>query len=130
MRIIRKKITLNDLIIPGLVLVMIYILIKDVIARYLISECNRVSVGTLVETYYKRTGRFGIVQLNYKGRTITLDHESIGDPKSYYTVGKKYFVKISCEDDSVSRIDWKTPVPDSLSNSPTNGWPSEEIYPN
>ena len=105
----------------------VYIAINGTIKRITISTCYKVVPATLIETYYKRTGRFGTIQFVYKDRIVTKDYESINDLDGY-EIGKKYFVKISCNNDSLSTVDWETPVPDSLSHSPPYGWSSDLIY--
>lgn len=106
---------------------MIYITLSDLIHRHIISECFKVVVSTLVDTQYKRTGKFGTIQFHYKNRMITSYHQPIYDPTGYH-LGRKYFVKVSCQNDSIFKIDWETPVPNSLSTNPSDGWPSELIY--
>ncbi|SFF31273.1 hypothetical protein [Spirosoma endophyticum] len=106
---------------------LVYVAIKDIIQRHIISECYKVVTGTLTDTYYKRTGRFGTLDFRYKNRLVIKEYLSINDPNGY-DIGDKYYVKISCENDTIIRVDWETPVSDSLSHNPPEGWPSDLIY--
>ncbi|GAB4018851.1 hypothetical protein [Spirosoma koreense] len=105
----------------------LYITIRDLYNRHVISKCYKVAVARLIDTQYKKTGKFGTIQFHYKNRVITSFYQPIYDPSGYH-IGKKYFVNVSCQSDSIFKVDWKTPVADSLAMNPPEGWPSELIY--
>lgn len=117
----------NKIILGSLLIIMFYLTVDGIIKRHYINKCYKVAVATLKETYYKKTGQFATLQFSYKNKIITKDYQSITGSQRYFT-GKKYYVKISCNNDSLSIVDWDTPVADSLSINPSNGWPSQLIY--
>ncbi|WP_338875253.1 hypothetical protein WBJ53_06475 [Spirosoma sp. SC4-14] len=117
----------NKIILGSLLAIMSYLTVHGIMKRHYINKCYKVTVATLKETYYKKSGKFATLQFSYKNKIITKDYQSITGSQRYY-IGKKYYVKISCNDDSLSLIDWDTPVIDSLSINPPNGWPSQLIY--
>ena len=88
----------------------------------LISKCSRMIIGTVQKISIVENSSIKDITLSatYLGENVTI-HGDISE-NQISKVGKRYFIKIACENPQISDVNWKTIVPDTLKNMPTNGW--------
>ena len=92
-----------------------------------ISTCHKVTIATVIGGSGSFSTRRGLTY-TYKYNSIQFsdsdgniqDYSYFKDFKKYKN--KKYFVKLSCDNPSISELIWDIEVPDTLKFIPIDGW--------
>ncbi|MCP9766105.1 hypothetical protein [Lacihabitans soyangensis] len=118
---------LNAILYLVVALFFILIITKQYYRKYLISDCFKVTIGTITKV---SGGGKAILKIHYTFNSISqeIETEEMLDKMDYrkngedYYLNRRYFVKFYCEDPKLSEIVWDIKVPDTLNYIPPKCW--------
>lgn len=92
-------------------------------SRETLSENGRYTIGSIYRIV-KTTGGY-LTEFKFMYQKMWLEDQTV--MKNRYKKDHLYFVKYSSKDISINRILVNIPVPDTVRESPPNGWSPEEF---